>query len=145
MILGFEQQGNHDCMLKNKRCQARLKLYQYITWNIYQHNTYSIQNENLPSIFEKLNIRLVLTKVNSQKWLTADAKCSVLDICGCLGYTSQSFSIIRFYNFFSISDIIRQNFVWQDCVSSGFFFPASEVKIEGHVRKKKIKLKVKLN
>lgn len=137
MILGFEQQGNHDCMLKNKRCQARLKLYQYRTWNIYQHNTYSIQNENLPSIFEKLNIRLVLTKVNSQKWLTADAKCSVLDICGCLGYTSQSFSIIRFYNFFSISDIIRQNFVWQDCVSSGFFFSSIRSKNRRACQEKK--------
>ena len=137
MILGFEQQGNHDCMLKNKRCQARLKLYQYITWNIYQHNTYSIQNENLLSIFEKLNIRLVLTKVNSQKWLTADAKCSVLDICGCLGYTSQSFSIIRFYNFFSISDIIRQNFVWQDCVSSGFFFSSIRSKNRRACQEKK--------
>ena len=137
MILGFEQQGNHDCMLKNKRCQARLKLYQYRTWNIYQHNTYSIQNENLPSIFEKLNIRLVLTKVNSQKWLTADAKCSVLDICGCLGYTSQSFSIIRFYNFFNISDIIRQNFVWQDCVSSGFFFSSIRSKNRRACQEKK--------
>lgn len=137
MILGFEQQGNHDCMLKNKRCHARLKLYQYITWNIYQHNTYSIQNENLLSIFEKLNIRLVLTKVNSQKWLTADAKCSVLDICGCLGYTSQSFSIIRFYNFFSISDIIRQNFVWQDCVSSGFFFSSIRSKNRRACQEKK--------
>ena len=124
-------------MLKNKRCQARLKLYQYITWNIYQHNTYSIWNENLPSIFEKLNIRLVLTKVNSQKWLTADAKCSVLDICGCLGYTSQSFSIIRFYNFFSISDIIRQNFVWQDCVSSGFFFSSIRSKNRRACQEKK--------